>query len=125
MKSGTGIGARIWRISMRGAIYTPKDTDGHYHWITDAEVVLLKDYEALQQEYFELLNRQDATIPQKEQAAEWIPVSERLPDRENDIVLVYAHDYLPGADTYWLCSQKDKTMWGYATHWMPLPEPPK
>ena len=64
---------------------------------------------------------------------EWIPVTERLPDRTmppHD-VLVY-HDLNCGMfiDRAWYSHEKNK--WRSAvgmnlkvTHWMPLPEPPK
>ena len=48
----------------------------------------------------------------------WIPVSERLPE-ENDAVLVVWKD----GDIGLAFMHKDD--WDYATHWMPMPEPPK
>ena len=64
-------------------------------------------------------------------AVKWIPVTERLPKDEQE-VLVYTihHCYYT-----WVCHNKVEYWWedeyGYCcdfddvTHWMPLPEPPK
>lgn len=51
-------------------------------------------------------------------APRWIPVTERLPE-ENDAVLVVWKD----GDIGLAFMHKDD--WDYATHWMPLPLPPK
>lgn len=56
----------------------------------------------------------------------WIPVSERLPEQNKD-VLVYtitndirkAHCY---GDRLWFA---EDGIWRFVTHWMPLPEPPE
>lgn len=64
----------------------------------------------------------------------WIPVSERLPEREDKscigerylvLYLNYFEDicvYAP-YDKLWFREGVDKTE--YVTHWMPLPEPPE
>lgn len=51
-------------------------------------------------------------------APRWIPVTERLPE-ENDAVLVVWKD----GDIGLAFMHKDD--WDYATHWMPLPLPPE
>ena len=61
----------------------------------------------------------------------WIPVTERLPDTCNP-VLICLHwgldDYEITVGEYW-GNSKGSPGWGifdpYVTHWMPLPEPPK
>ena len=57
---------------------------------------------------------------------EWIPVSDRLPEKGKD-VLVYTltHDVLKAhcyGDRQWFAHDG---IWRVVTHWMPLPEPPK
>ena len=61
---------------------------------------------------------------------EWISVEERLPE-EDTRVLVYLEIPKLDALTYTHCDT-DRILYGkwvrwggYATHWMPLPEPPK
>ena len=58
----------------------------------------------------------------KEQIPKWIPVTERLPD-EGETVLIFSKthktilfDWIRNNE--WLC-------FGNASHWMPLPQPPK
>lgn len=64
---------------------------------------------------------------------QWIPVTERLPEREKD-VLVYDADndemhvwaFFCDADgDGWVDAAGDMRPWLDATHWMPLPEQPK
>ena len=57
-----------------------------------------------------------------EQPSTWIPVTERLPD-DGETVLIFSKthktilfDWIRNNE--WLC-------FGNATHWMPLPEPPE
>ena len=60
---------------------------------------------------------------------EWIPVSERLPERRETVLVcdvrenyMNAWEYLGRDEWLW-----DSTIWRTEdiTHWMPLPEPPK
>lgn len=77
---------------------------------------------------------------------EWIPVTERLPERDKEVLLI-VHGwedrlYYTGclhrqeAERSWLTGIKSKAsdwkIWGFSylrepivTHWMPLPQPPK
>ena len=77
---------------------------------------------------------------------EWIPVTERLPERDKEVLLI-VHGwedrlYYTGclhrqeAERSWLTGIESKasdwTIWGFSylrepsvTHWMPLPNPPK
>lgn len=81
-----------------------------------------------------------------EPVQEWIPVTERLPERDKEVLLI-AHGwedrlYYTGclhrqeAERSWLTGIESKAsdwkIWGFSylrepivTHWMPLPEPPK
>lgn len=65
----------------------------------------------------------------------WIPVTERLPPVDED-VLVWAYNsmtriwtlcrlYYETADVYWECEDGTMEEVPVVTHWMPLPEPPK
>ena len=57
----------------------------------------------------------------------WIPVGERLPEEEQD-VLVFTNEGTHVAaldeDGVWCPSHGDGWMFPDVTHWMPLPEPP-
>ena len=61
--------------------------------------------------------------------SEWIPVSERLPEKGKEPVLFYKKEI--GIDIGYLVIE-DTLMfdgigvgWVHATHWMPLPAPPE
>jgi hypothetical protein len=59
----------------------------------------------------------------------WIPVSERLPER-NEIVLavdqggVTVGSYSPMLEDWWALHGDRMAPGAVVTHWMPLPEPP-
>lgn len=56
----------------------------------------------------------------------WISVKERMPELKEEIICCSEEGYISvekyrgGDDIY--CDSTDS---GYATHWMPLPEPPE
>lgn len=57
----------------------------------------------------------------------WIPVSERLPENEDE-VLVYSDYYgwqvaIYSSDGYWLLIERGVLIG--ISHWRPLPEPPE
>lgn len=60
--------------------------------------------------------------------AEWIPVTERLPDKKDD-VLIYGEWTGQSGTKYreiWLTTLEELLYQGYkAIAWMPLPEPPE
>ena len=84
--------------------------------------------------------------PDVEPVQQWIPVTERLPERDKEVLLI-VHGwedrlYYTGclhrqeAERSWLTGIESKAsdwkIWGFSylrepivTHWMPLPEPPK
>lgn len=62
----------------------------------------------------------------------WIPVTDRLPDREEDVLMMFETGIITGgficdSDTW--CAYADGEYYtdctSNPTHWMPLPEPPK
>ena len=56
----------------------------------------------------------------------WIPVTERLPEKEDEAVIVWEKQGCALID--WRHDNKWAVLdnnFGIATHWMPLPEPPK
>ena len=60
--------------------------------------------------------------------SKWIPVSERLPEEDEGVVLVYSGDVEPAIMSGNIFLEYDKYEgWeiNNVTHWMPLPEPPK
>ena len=60
-------------------------------------------------------------------AVQWIPVSERLPEKDG-YYLVYCAEYDGICIIYYeilKTKSKWRTKWKEVTHWMPLPEPPK
>jgi len=87
-----------------------------------------------------IMDREDAIKAadaiEKLSKPKWIPVTERLPERGQDVlVMVHWRDYPEDMMCY---GRKYKTRWylwngelgeiykGFdITHWMPLPEPPK
>lgn len=58
---------------------------------------------------------------------EWIPVTERLPEKSGEY-LTYCGDYNGVCVLYYEVLKtkgKWRTRWKEVTHWMPLPAPPK
>ena len=65
----------------------------------------------------------------------WIPVTERLPKISEDVIVFAYGDMIriwslerlhyTTADVYWECEDGSHEEVDVATHWMPLPQPPK
>lgn len=62
----------------------------------------------------------------------WIPVTERLPDRNGVFLVCTKHDFYKTAKVAKATFKKNSRgfygqggYWSNVTHWMPLPEPPK
>lgn len=94
----------------------------------------------------EMLKLIDYLITHGVTVQEWIPVTERLPERDKEVLLI-VHGwedrlYYTGclhrqeAERSWLTGIESKAsdwkIWGFSylrepivTHWMPLPNPPK
>ena len=53
----------------------------------------------------------------------WIPVTERLPERGQEVI-VYSGDILEPTVFAYHFWNKDFASWAHITHWMPLPEAP-
>ena len=64
-------------------------------------------------------------ITRLQEATKWIPVTERLPEKEKRVVAYKGYSFLAKIvgnqwfDVEWNCYRYG------VTHWMPLPEPPK
>lgn len=56
--------------------------------------------------------------------SKWIPVTERLPE-QGQAVVVYDGGVLEPTVYAYHFWNKDYDSWARVTHWMPLPEPPK
>ena len=54
----------------------------------------------------------------------WIPVSERLPEKEMEVIVYTGNILKPSVFCYHFWTA-DLLSWQSVTHWMPLPEPPK
>ena len=68
--------------------------------------------------------------PLEREIAEWIPVSERLPEVETDVLVYNDAGGMPTVDVDSMGHYEyvDASFWyrcQNVTHWMPLPEPPK
>lgn len=64
----------------------------------------------------------------QEQAQRWIPVIERMPEKD---ALVLVHTAMDGNHVAsfdgeaWFCNYGGEWLFPNVTHWMPLPEPPE
>ncbi len=70
----------------------------------------------------------DAIAAACELMPKWIPVSERLPEK-NTLVLVHTEmdaNHVASIDdgNEWFCNYGGEWLFPNVTHWMPLPEPP-
>ena len=54
----------------------------------------------------------------------WIPVTERLPEKEMEVIVYTGNRLKPSVFCYHFWTA-DMLSWQAVTHWMPLPEPPK
>ena len=81
-------------------------------------------------------NRQQAENVKQLLDQKWIPVSERLPDVGIDVLVIKDNSdrnmavwrlyrTIPNAQLYWEDEVGDGLVLKAASHWMPLPEPPK
>ena len=69
-------------------------------------------------------------IAELEASQRWIPVSERLPELDQDVLAIVEGDIVTGhfyqqwdGEIYF--SSDDEGAMMVATHWMPLPQPPE
>lgn len=65
--------------------------------------------------------------------SEWISVDEKMPENNDEVLIheygnVYYGNYINGkfiTQAYSSMGESDDWIYYHATHWMPLPEPPK
>lgn len=55
---------------------------------------------------------------------QWIPVSERLPEQGQEVIIYTGNILKPTVMAYQFWNPKYDT-WTHVTHWMPLPNPPQ
>jgi hypothetical protein len=70
----------------------------------------------------------DAIAAVGELLPSWIPVSERLPEEDVDVLVMTGYGmHVADLDEYgtWNASHGDSWQFPEPTHWMPLPEPPE
>ena len=108
----------------------------HFHFNDETSLLLCKAADAIEDLQAQLMFSNDAAKAIAEKVPKWIPVTERLPEVNKDILAI-VHWINEGDNT--LCfGHRKKNGWflwnsieGLAiknyevTYWMPLPEPPK
>lgn len=77
---------------------------------------------------YEIMVRQTSYIEKlKQKIPHWIPVTERLPEPETDVLSFRIYGSFSQMSEVTMNEMKKNGEWCYegVTHWMPLPEPPK
>ncbi len=62
------------------------------------------------------------------EVTDWIPVTERLPEDYEAVLVYFKWKTFPGGDVDQDCYNSSLGRWGTTrniTHWMPLPQPPE
>ena len=75
-------------------------------------------YRKLCEVEIEIGKMQSVPMPQ------WIPVTERLPEHGQEVIVYSGNVLKPTVFAYQFWNPKYDS-WKHITHWMPLPEPPK
>lgn len=65
-----------------------------------------------------------AVVTDNNVGSKWIPVTERLPEQEMEVIVYTGNILKPSVHCYHFWTA-DLLSWQSVTHWMPLPEAPK
>ena len=102
----------------------------------ESTLLLGESADAIEELICEVADEHNARLDAEERQR-WIPVRERLPERNAVDERGFAKAYLVKTDRhvmmhtarwdgmYWILWGKSTTLTDKVTHWMPLPEPPK
>ena len=84
------------------------------HIVCDTRICEIADY----------LIANGVTLDNQVSSSKWIPVTERLPEYGQQVI-VYTGNILSPMVLPYIFWDKDYDAFAHVTHWMPLPEPPK
>ena len=106
--------------------YTYHYEDKYWNWFECEELPVGKHWDGHTEEDVTRLLSLDVRLQDSIKEPKWIPVTERLPEKEDEAVIVWEKQGFALID--WRHDNKWAILdnnYGIATHWMPLPELPK
>lgn len=113
-----------WRYSK-----TYKYTDAEIREAFDMAIEALKHSEKFQQKAEVVISQLRADRDRLEEAHRWVPVSERLPDTDEDVLVDDGSDRFvawwvnDGIDAGWHSFDENYDPYSHILAWMPLPKP--